>query len=111
MKGLRYQVAAVGGNRPASLWAASITREPINAGKFTKPLARICIIAERCKECNYCWTFCPEEVLELSDEVNKDGYRHPRVKKGKENACVDCGMCTWICPEFAIFTLPVNPAP
>lgn len=95
--------------RPArNLVAASLLREPINAGRFSKPIARVYLIPERCKECNYCWTFCPEEVLELSDEINASGYRHPRVKQGKENACVGCGMCTWICPEFAIFTVEVK---
>jgi 2-oxoglutarate ferredoxin oxidoreductase subunit delta len=84
-------------------------RIPINSDKFQKPLGRVYIIPDRCKECNYCWTFCPNEVLELSDEINANGYRHPRVKQGKENDCVNCGMCTWVCPEFAIFTVEVKP--
>jgi len=84
-------------------------RIPINSAKFQKPLGRVYIIPDRCKECNYCWTFCPNEVLELSDEMNANGYRHPRVKQGKENDCVNCGMCTWVCPEFAIFTAEVKP--
>jgi 2-oxoglutarate ferredoxin oxidoreductase subunit delta len=84
-------------------------RIPINSDKFQKPLGRVYIIPDRCKECNYCWTFCPNEVLELSDEINPNGYRHPRVKQGKGNDCVNCGMCTWICPEFAIFVVEVKP--
>ena len=84
-------------------------RTPINSDKFQKPLGRVYIIPDRCKECNYCWTFCPNEVLELSDEINANGYRHPRVKKGKENDCINCSMCTWVCPEFAIFTVEVKP--
>jgi 2-oxoglutarate ferredoxin oxidoreductase subunit delta len=83
-------------------------RIPINGDKFRKPLGQVYIIPERCKECNYCWTFCPNEVLELSDEINANGYRHPRVKRGKENDCVNCGMCTWICPDFAIFSVEVK---
>ncbi len=84
-----------------------IIREPLNASKFSKPVARVYIIPERCKECDYCWTFCPNEVLEMSDEINVSGYRHPRVKAGKENDCVNCGMCMAVCPEFAIFTKEV----
>jgi 2-oxoglutarate ferredoxin oxidoreductase subunit delta len=84
-------------------------RIPINNDQFQKPLGRVYIIPGRCKECNYCWTFCPNEVLELSDEINANGYRHPRVKEGKENDCVNCGMCVWVCPEFAIFTVEVKP--
>lgn len=108
MKGLQYAVP-VPVKRNVALQATSIAREPINTARFVRPVARVYIIPERCKECNFCWTFCPEEVLELSDETNANGYRHPRIKKGKENDCVDCGMCTWLCPEFAIFTVTVNP--
>ena len=78
-------------------------RTPINLQNFRKPLGRVHIIAERCKECGYCWTYCPREVLEKSDYVNKNGYHPPRVKKGRENDCVACGMCEAICPDFAIF--------
>lgn len=87
---------------------SGLIREPINQSQFARPLGRIFVIPERCKECNYCWTFCPEEVLELSDEVNTNGYRHPKVKAGKENDCVNCGMCEGICPEFAIFVEEVK---
>jgi NAD-dependent dihydropyrimidine dehydrogenase PreA subunit len=31
------------------------------------------------------------------------------VKAGKEDSCVGCGMCTDVCPEFAIFTVEVKP--
>jgi 2-oxoglutarate ferredoxin oxidoreductase subunit delta len=85
-----------------------ITREPINLAKFSKPIARVYIIPGRCKECEFCWTFCPNDVLEISDEMNVNGYRHPRVKAGKENDCVNCGMCMVVCPEFAIYTEEVH---
>ena len=44
----------------------------------------------------------------MGDEINAGGYRHPRVKKGKENDCVNCGMCARVCPEFAIYTVEVK---
>jgi 2-oxoglutarate ferredoxin oxidoreductase subunit delta len=78
-------------------------RAPINIHTFKVPLGKVHIIKERCKECGYCWTYCPKEVLEKSDYVNKNGYHPPRIKKGKESACVACGMCEAICPDFAIF--------
>jgi NAD-dependent dihydropyrimidine dehydrogenase PreA subunit len=84
------------------------TREPGNLERPRRPLARVFIIPERCKECRYCITFCPTGVLELSDDINAGGYHHPRVKKRKENDCVNCGMCVRICPDFAIFTVEVS---
>ncbi len=108
MKRLKYQLGETG-QSGGGLAATTLVRQPIGDRRFAKPVARVYVIPERCKECNYCWTFCPNEVLELSEETNANGYRHPRVKPGKENDCMDCRMCTWICPEFAIFTVEVSP--
>lgn len=94
--------------RSESQAVLGLTREPLNRTQFRRPLGRVYIIPERCKECNYCWTYCPEEVLEVSAEINSLGYHHPKVKSGKENDCVNCGMCEWICPEFAIFVQEVK---
>jgi len=93
---------------PPSLLAKQIVREPINKSSFPKPTGQVFIIPERCKECTYCWEYCPEEVLEISQALNSHGYHHPQVKAGKESACVNCGMCEWICPEFAIYTVEVR---
>jgi len=68
------------------------------------PVGQVYIIPERCKECGFCWTFCPMDVLEQSEETNAKGYHYPRVKEGKEGDCINCETCTLICPEFAIFT-------
>jgi 2-oxoglutarate ferredoxin oxidoreductase subunit delta len=69
---------------------------------------QIYIIPERCKGCEFCWTFCPRDVLERSDEINSKGYHPPKVKEGMGGACVDCGTCSLICPEFAIYTVNIN---
>jgi len=103
--------SSVAGTTQASVASGLQTREPIAASRPRRPVGRVYIIPERCKECKYCWTFCPPGILELSDEINAGGYHHPRVKKGRENDCTNCGMCSRICPEFAIFTMPAGTTP
>lgn len=93
---------------PKTLLAERIVREPINKSAFPKPMGQVFIIPERCKQCTYCWEYCPEEVLEISQALNSHGYHYPQVRSGKETACVNCGMCEWICPEFAIYTAEVR---
>ena len=86
----------------------TITRTPLNMDQATTSRGRVLIIPERCKECGYCWEYCPEEILETSDTINSRGYRYPRIKEGMEDGCVHCGMCTEICPDFAIFSVEVD---
>ena len=88
-----------------------LTRTPMNLQETKKPEGKIHIIIERCKECGYCWEYCPEEVLEESEEINSRGYHYPQVKVDKDDACVDCGMCTEICPDLAIYTEEIETDP
>lgn len=84
--------------------AGVFVRQPINEDRFPVPQGGIRLIAARCKECGFCWEFCPREALEPSLERNVKGYHYPQVKEGMEGVCCDCGMCAWICPEFGIYT-------
>jgi 2-oxoglutarate ferredoxin oxidoreductase subunit delta len=79
-------------------------RKPLDKDKIKIPHGKIFIITKRCKECDFCIEFCPQDVLEESDEINAKGYHYPRIKEGAEGKCVNCGFCTLICPEFAIYT-------
>ncbi|MFP4588645.1 MAG: 4Fe-4S dicluster domain-containing protein [Candidatus Bipolaricaulota bacterium] len=60
------------------------------------------IRADNCKGCKYCIEFCPQDVLEESEEFNEKGY-HPPTPEALEK-CVNCGFCELICPDFAIWT-------
>ncbi len=63
----------------------------------------VIINTERCKGCEICVHACPQQNLELGDDVNGLGY-HP-VKfsfHGKAGDCTGCNICYWVCPEYAI---------
>ncbi len=79
-------------------------RTPLNLQKVKVPRGQVYVIPERCKGCRICIEFCPQEVLQESQEINAKGYHYPEMVPGKEEACVHCDFCTLICPEFAIFT-------
>jgi len=65
------------------------------------------IVKDRCKGCTYCVEFCPKRVLVESEEFNSKGYHPPvLVEEPPLKVCVDCGFCTLICPEFAIYSKP-----
>jgi 2-oxoglutarate ferredoxin oxidoreductase subunit delta len=83
-------------------------RTPIDIEGVKVPQGQVFIIPERCKGCNLCIQFCPQEVLQESISVNAKGYHFPEVKTGKETSCVNCEFCMLICPEFAIYTEEVK---
>lgn len=80
----------------------SYTRKPYDLKNIRVPHGEVHIIRERCKGCGFCVEFCPNDVLELSDEYNLKGYHPPFV--AKPDSCVNCGLCQMICPEFAIWS-------
>ena len=87
---------------------ALILRRPVDAHTVTLPVGQIFVLSERCKGCKFCIDFCPEDVLVESEGMNAKGYHFPVVAAGKETACVNCGFCRLVCPEFAIYSEEVR---
>jgi len=46
---------------------------------------------------------CPQRNLKLSSSFNSEGY-NPVVFSyhGERGDCTACGICYWVCPDFAI---------
>ena len=63
-------------------------------------MARIEIIAERCKSCGYCVKFCPKGVLEIGSSLNSKGYEY--VQPVQMENCIACCQCARICPDGAV---------
>jgi 2-oxoglutarate ferredoxin oxidoreductase subunit delta len=85
-------------------------RRPMDAGleQFRVPRGQVFIVPNRCKDCQFCMEFCPQDVLERSVDLNAKGYHFAVVAAGKEDACVNCQFCNLVCPEFAIFSEEVK---
>jgi len=63
----------------------------------------VSIIKDRCKGCGICISYCPMNVLEVSEEFNSKGYHFPVVKN--PDNCINCGLCEMLCPDFAIWSV------
>ena len=92
---------------PAPATSSFPLRRPLDEESWRARLPRgqVYLIANRCKGCRMCVEFCPQQVLTLSEGINAKGYHFPVVAPGKQDACVACGFCSLICPEFAIFAV------
>lgn len=78
-------------------------RLPLDSEAHSIPQGVVHIIENRCKGCGFCIEFCPNGCLKQSKRFNVKGY-HPPELVFQADDCVDCGLCSLICPEFAIFT-------
>ena len=81
-------------------------RDPLDAGQIEAPGGDVHILANRCKGCAFCVEYCPRQVLEMSPTFNRKGYHPPEIVDIQ--ACVNCGLCEMICPEFAIFCIELG---
>jgi len=63
-------------------------------------MARVDIEIERCKGCALCVDACPEQVLEIGNEINLGGYQY--VVAANPDSCIGCCRCAEMCPDVAL---------
>ena len=54
---------------------------------------------ETCKGCELCIEACPQESIELSPRLNKQGYHYAVLVKDNCTGCVNCAL---VCPDAVI---------
>ena len=59
------------------------------------------IRADWCKGCDLCVAICPEDVLEMTEQMNDKGW--PVVTLARAG-CTGCGLCAVACPD-GVFTV------
>ena len=72
------------------------------ARRWKVPQGYVYVLDEICKGCSFCIEYCPRDVLAEADRFNAKGYHAPEVVD--TDACVLCGFCELVCPDFAIWT-------
>jgi len=71
---------------------------------------RVVIDVERCKGCELCRDACPQDVLQLAENLNSHGYR-PIILLDPEHVCTGCALCAVMCPDGCITVYRDIPAP
>lgn len=59
-------------------------------------------IIEDCTGCSACYNICPKQCIEMRS--NHEGFRYPKIDL---SSCIDCNLCTKICPT--INTVNIKP--
>ncbi len=68
-------------------------------GECQKGSVTIIIDERRCKNCDVCVQFCPNDVLELRDF---------KAKVKALEKCTKCMRCELLCPDFAIYVIDLD---
>ena len=63
-------------------------------------MSKVNIDFSRCKGCYLCVSVCPKAVLAPSSELGAKGFEIVQIVNGE--ACIGCGACYKMCPDYCI---------
>jgi 2-oxoglutarate ferredoxin oxidoreductase subunit delta len=55
---------------------------------------------DQCKGCELCNYACPQQIIGMSEKLNKKGYFYAVLKD--PGRCIGCCLCAITCPDWAI---------
>jgi len=65
-----------------------------------KKRVKVRILSKYCKGCGLCVSACVRHGIEMSKQLNEQGYDVASFKPDSE--CTGCGNCAVMCPDAAI---------
>jgi len=63
---------------------------------------RIDIDPVYCKGCALCTIACPQQLIEMSDTLNEQGFMPALISPANLARCTACALCARMCPDAAI---------
>lgn len=63
-------------------------------------MPRVIIEKDRCKGCELCVRACPQQIIQMTKQINKKGYFFAEVFD--QPRCIGCTLCALTCPDLAI---------
>lgn len=66
---------------------------------MAKVIGTIVVEIQKCKGCGLCVVACPQDVIQLSKDVNSKGFNFAEMKN---DACIGCTNCALVCPDSVI---------
>ena len=65
------------------------------------------IAVVECKGCGRCVAACPDQLLKMSEKVNKRGYLYAEYAG---EGCKGCASCYYTCPEPGAIEIHLPPS-
>lgn len=69
-------------------------------------MIRVMFNEDQCKGCGLCVVYCPQGIIQLTNKLNKKGYRSAQVVE--QHKCTSCMACARMCPDAVITVFRPN---